>query len=178
MLDTKSIIAGLRAIYGGRNAVCASAPRNPPHAVAQGPSAQAFSPSGAPLGILLSPTPRTPAAKRSDRRVALWWRSLGRAGSRAGPERSDLGVELGHPPVELGEPLVLFPQLLVFFPQLQQPLLDRVSLDLLVDRWMPVEIREQPSPRRQRGKEFLLAAVVGGEKALLGGRCGHRRRTA
>ncbi len=48
-----------------------------------------------------------------------------------------------------------------------QPLLDRVALHVDVDRWMPIELMQQQSPRRQRCKEFLLAAV-GRRKRLLG----------
>ena len=101
--------------------------------------------------------PRNPPAVRS--RLGLAWHCVrrGRAGVGAGQDCTELAAELFEP--------------LVFFPHLQHPLLDCVLLHACIDRWMPIELLQEPSPRRQRCKEFLLAAV-GRRKRLPGGRHG------
>ena len=152
-----AVVAGWRCAQGCRGARCRES----------SPSEQGKGvlPAGkARHGRLFKPSPRTPPAARSHLGLALSCVRRVRAGVGAGQDCTELAAELV-------EPLVFFLQTLVLSPHLQLPLLQLVSLHFQLDGWMPIELLQQPPPRRQRCKEFLLAAV-GRRKRLPGGRHG------
>ena len=91
-----------------------------------------------PAMAAFKPFPRIPPAARSHLGLVARCARRGRAGVGAGQDCTELAVDLV-------EPLYL--------------LLDLVALHVDIDRWMPIELLQQPPPRRQRCKEFLLAAV-------------------
>ena len=131
----------------------------------------------ASAALSFKPTRRTHRARRSHLGLAGRLLRWARVGSRAEHDCIELAVELGEPRVLFLQLLGFALQLLDRFLLLQNPLLQRVSLHFLVDRWMPIERLQKPSPRRQRCKEFLLAAV-GRRKRLPGGRHGHIQQRA
>ena len=106
------------------------------HALAEGDGGEVVDPGGGWI---------TRENRRPDRPTQ--WRSARGITGGGGWDRARqvLPLEAREPGVDLREP--------------QQPLLERVSLHFQFDGWMPIELLQQPSPGRQRCKEFLLAAV-------------------